>query len=35
MIHGTRGGRSFSSAEISQMLTDCGASRTEVGVAYQ
>jgi len=31
MIHGTRGGRGFSSAEISQMLTDCGASRTEVG----
>jgi 2-polyprenyl-3-methyl-5-hydroxy-6-metoxy-1,4-benzoquinol methylase len=31
MIHGTRGGRSFSSAEIRQMLTECGASRTEVG----
>jgi hypothetical protein len=31
MIHGTRGGRSFSSAEIAQMLTACGASRTEVG----
>jgi 2-polyprenyl-3-methyl-5-hydroxy-6-metoxy-1,4-benzoquinol methylase len=31
MIHGTRGGRSFSSAEIGQMLTECGVSRTEVG----
>jgi 3-hydroxy-5-methyl-1-naphthoate 3-O-methyltransferase len=31
MIHGTRGGRGFSSAEIRQMLTECGASRTEVG----
>src|SRR5215510_1423533 len=31
MIHGTRGGRSFSSAELRQMLTECGASRTEVG----
>ena len=31
MIHGTRGGRGFSSAEIGQMLTECGASRTEVG----
>jgi 2-polyprenyl-3-methyl-5-hydroxy-6-metoxy-1,4-benzoquinol methylase len=31
MIHGTRGGRSFSSAEIRQLLTECGASRTEVG----
>jgi hypothetical protein len=31
MIHGTRGGRSFSSAEMRQMLTECGATRTEVG----
>jgi Dimerisation domain/O-methyltransferase domain len=31
MIHGTRGGRSFSSAELRQMLTECGATRTEVG----
>jgi ubiquinone/menaquinone biosynthesis C-methylase UbiE len=31
MIHRTRGGRGFSSAEIRQMLTECGASRTEVG----
>jgi C-methyltransferase len=31
MIHGTRNGRSFSAAEICQMLTDCGASRTAVG----
>jgi 2-polyprenyl-3-methyl-5-hydroxy-6-metoxy-1,4-benzoquinol methylase len=31
MIHGTCGGRSFSSAEIRQLLTACGASRTEVG----
>ena len=31
MIHDTRGGRSFSSAEIAHMLTECGASRTEVG----
>jgi C-methyltransferase len=31
MIHGTRGGRSFSAAELCQMLTACGASRTEVG----
>jgi ubiquinone/menaquinone biosynthesis C-methylase UbiE len=31
MIHGTRGGRSFSSAEVRQMLTECGATRTEVG----
>jgi 3-hydroxy-5-methyl-1-naphthoate 3-O-methyltransferase len=31
MIHGTRGGRGFSSAEIRQMLTECGATRTEVG----
>jgi C-methyltransferase len=32
MIHGTTpGGRSFSSAELRQMLTECGASRTEVG----
>jgi hypothetical protein len=31
MIHGTLGGRSFSSAEIRQMLTECGAARTEVG----
>jgi hypothetical protein len=31
MIHGTRSGRSFSAAELCQMLTECGASRTEVG----
>jgi C-methyltransferase len=31
MIHGTRGGRSFSSAEMGQLLTECGASRVEVG----
>jgi ubiquinone/menaquinone biosynthesis C-methylase UbiE len=31
MIHGTRGGHGFSAAEIRQMLTECGASRTEVG----
>jgi hypothetical protein len=31
MIHGTLGGRSFSSAAIRQMLTECGAARTEVG----
>jgi hypothetical protein len=31
MIHGTRDGRSFSSAEICQLLTECGATRTEVG----
>jgi hypothetical protein len=31
MIHGTCGGRSFSSAEIGQLLTECGASRVEVG----
>jgi hypothetical protein len=31
MIHATRGGRSFSAAEIRQMLTECGAIRTEVG----
>jgi hypothetical protein len=31
MIHGTRGGSGFSSAEIRQMLTECEARRTEVG----
>jgi 2-polyprenyl-3-methyl-5-hydroxy-6-metoxy-1,4-benzoquinol methylase len=32
MIHGTTpGGRSFSSAELEQMLGECGARRTEVG----
>lgn len=31
MIHGTRGGGSFSSAEIGQMLTACRASRLEIG----
>jgi ubiquinone/menaquinone biosynthesis C-methylase UbiE len=31
MIHGTRGGRSFSSAEMRQLLTESGAARTEVG----
>jgi 2-polyprenyl-3-methyl-5-hydroxy-6-metoxy-1,4-benzoquinol methylase len=31
MMHATHGMRSFSSAEIRQMLTDGGASRTEVG----
>jgi SAM-dependent methyltransferase len=31
MIHGTRGGRSFSSTEVGQLLTDGGANRVEVG----
>lgn len=31
MIHGTRNGRSFSAAEIRQLLTESGATRTEVG----
>jgi 3-hydroxy-5-methyl-1-naphthoate 3-O-methyltransferase len=31
MMYVTQGTRSFSSAEICQMLTNCGASRTEVG----
>jgi ubiquinone/menaquinone biosynthesis C-methylase UbiE len=31
MIHGARDGRSVSAAEICQLLTECGATRTEVG----
>lgn len=31
MVQGTLGGRSFSGAEIRQLLADCGGSRTEVG----